>query len=227
MSFPPNIKPEDARKLDAERGKRNFDPEDNWPKDDHPKNKQPWLERTPVNKSKEHKEKMKDVADLLSDEYSKDSGESADHVKKMKDMTSKLKEEYAAKACEPYEEDGVDMDKALSTRSMHIPRPYEYFDPYDISRSATTPTTRAHSKLQGPNGVAPLVGETLVEAEDAANVRSRQVTYKSCNGCQLIHRADTGCNICKQTMSKSMSCKKCGDDMIKMKGGSYACKGCV
>lgn len=231
MSFPPNIKPEDARKLGKERGKKHFDPEDNWPKDDHPRKKTPWLERTPVNKSKKYKKKLKDVADLLSAEYSGDHGESDDHVKRMKEMTHKLGE-YTHKACdaEPYEEDGVHMEKdcskALSTRSMHIPRPHSYYDPHDIMRSATTPNTRGHSRLQGPSGVAPLVGETLHDAEDSAAVRSKQVTYKSCNFHQLVHRSDTGCGMCNHSVSKSLSCDKCGSDMYKYKGGSLSCKDC-
>lgn len=179
-------------------------------------------------KSKEHKEKMTGVADLLSEEYSKDTKESPSHVKRMKDMASKIRGEYSEKCMMDDDKPDLmkDVNKALSTRSFHIPRPREYYDPFEITRSAMTATTRGHSKLRGPEGVAPLVGDTLRTAEDDANVRAKQVTYKSCSHHGLTHREDSGCSMCNHSMSKSLSCKGCGGDMEKVKGGLLSCKAC-
>jgi hypothetical protein len=252
--------------LDKERGKKFYDEEDHTENSGIPTNKEPWLNKTPVNKSGE--ENM-DGTDILKSYLSKasvneiedgedikkegpiyvddlnlsDPGlEDGEDIKKIAIPQGMAKaddcgildmrehaEEIKKTGKPPWlddEESTEDVDKALSTRSMHVPRPNAPYDRFDIMRSATTPTTRAHSQLRGPSGVAPLVGETLRDAEDDANVRSKQTMYKSCNFHGLTHRQDTGCVMCGDATRKSISCESCGDDMEKVKGGVTACKAC-
>ena len=50
MSFTPNMTAEEVADLDKERGKKFYDEEDQVT-DDRPTKKEPWLNKTPVNKS--------------------------------------------------------------------------------------------------------------------------------------------------------------------------------
>jgi hypothetical protein len=216
MSFMPNMTPKEIAELDKERGKKFYDEEDHVEPNDRPAKKEPWLTKTPVNKSGGSMSGAK----KLREYFGKSKGK--------EDVEDLLGEEYAEKCMHEDGEDLVkDVSKALSTRSIHIPRPNHHYDPFDIQRSATTATTRSHSGLNGPSGVAPLVGETLADAEDAAKVRSTQDTYKSCNFHRLVYKSEIGCVMCNHTMRKSNMCKTCGDVMEKVAGGYMSCKACV
>lgn len=259
------MKPNEIRELDSERGNKFYDPEDTWPADDHPKEKKPWLTKTPVNKadmsatnilksflskskccdgshpvditkpsqgpkdsSEDNTDDLQDLSHLLDSEHMGPKDDSPS--KRMKCMSSDLKSKKDKESTR-FPEDGEDLakdfddfGKALSSRSMYVPRPTPA--QYDILRSATTPNTRGHSSLSGPNGVAPLVGATLADAEDSAKVRSKHETYKSCGFHQLVHRVSSGCTMCNQSVSKSAACKGCGEEMYKYKGGSLACQAC-
>ena len=63
--------------------------------------------------------------------------------------------------------------KALTSRDLYIPKTIEDYDPYAVWRSATTTTTRRHSKLAGED-VAPLVGETFQHINDRDKLRAEE-----------------------------------------------------
>lgn len=213
MSFTPNMTPTEVADLDKERGKKFYDEEDHVEANDCPEKKEPWLTKTPVNKSGD--EDMSGI-DILKSFLSKSYDEEG--LDLMKDQGEDESETNV--------EVEVEVEKALSTRSMYIPRPNGPYDPYNIMRSATTPTTRGHSRLGGPEGTAPLVGDTMRTVEDDANVRARHPMYKSCGYHGLTHRADTGCVMCGDMAMKSNSCKACGGTKEKVKGGISACTDC-
>lgn len=115
------------------------------------------------------------------------------------------------------------VNKALSTQSMHIPRPRAPYDPFGIQASAMKATTRQHSALRGPEGVAPLVGETFAQLAEDEKPRTQGVMYKSCPVHGLSYRSDTGCYPC-HLISKSLC--KCGAQMYKTAGGGMSCSVC-
>lgn len=121
--------------------------------------------------------------------------------------------------------DAKETAKALNSRSFYIPPPRVQHDPFAIQRSATTPTTRNHSALRGPEGVAPLVGDTFEALAEDESVRTRTApdTYKSCAAHGISYRADRGCHPC--SIMKSMVCK-CGGQMVKSPGGASKCASC-
>ena len=210
---------------DKERGGKFIDPEDTYTDDDHPKEKKPWLTKTPVNKAGE---KDMNGTDILKSYLSKSSMNEMDDCADMKKMAYKNADlEIDDLELDDSELEVEDAKKALSTSSFHIPRPAGGYDKFDIMRSATTVTTRKHSGLNGPEGVAPLVGETLSDVADKEIVRTRtkQPIYKSCSFHGLTHRTSTGCVMCG-SINKSSACKGCGDDMYKVAGGGLACKAC-
>lgn len=247
MSYTPSMSPKEIRDIDASRGEKFNDPNDTWMGDDHPKEKKPWLTKTPVNKGT-GEENMTGTDILRKFSKSCDGHEDDDDAADKNPFEELKKFGKGGKSCMP-DEDALDVKKtdedifdlgdkdleisdakkALNSRSMHIPRPPGGYDRFDINRSVSTATTRGHSKLKGPSGVAPLVGETLRGAEDDAILRtsSGEETFKSCNSHGLVHRASTGCVMCASIMSKSNACKSCGDEMFKQEGGAFACKGCV
>ena len=242
MSYTPNMSPKEIAELDKDRGEKFDDPEDTWPDDDHPKEKTPWLTKTPVNKGK--KEGKMTGTDILRNFSKSCDGHEDDDDASDKNPFAELKKFGKGDMPDEDAEDVMKTDtdifdlvdeeleisdakKALSTRSMHIPRPPGGYDRFDITRSATAATNRGHSALKGPDGVAPLVGEAMNTVEDNAIVRTRtgQETYKSCNFHGLVHRQSTGCMMCSSALSKSNACKGCGEEMYKQEGGSFACKG--
>lgn len=127
-------------------------------------------------------------------------------------------------AMESPQSDSLNVKKALTTRSMHVMRPVGEYDPFGIYRSATTQTTRGFSKLQSPQGVAPLVGETMEEV----GLRPLDIkppwhhqAQKSCHAHGISYNPETGCYPCN--LSKSLDCSKCGTSMVKQIGGTMAC----
>jgi hypothetical protein len=212
VSFTANMTPKEVEELDKERGKKFYDEEDSVEPNNCPADRKPWLTKTPVNKSGD---KDMSGADILKSFFSKSYEE--DGLDIMKDQGEDSEEKIEVE---------IEVEKALSTRSMHVPRPHGPYDKFDIMRSATTPTTRGHSKLRGPEGVAPLIGDTMRTVEDDANITARHTMYKSCGFHGLTHRADTGCVMCNHSVSKSDSCKKCNNVMEKVKGGVSACTSC-
>lgn len=93
--------------------------------------------------------------------------------------------------------------KALNSRSMHVLRPLGQYDPYQIARAGTAvPMSR----------IAP--------PELEAQMRPSPV-YKSCVIHGLMHKSDAACHLC--TTQKSMSCKSCGGQLVKMRGGGMSC----
>ena len=286
MSFTPNMSQKDIADLDKERGKKFYDEEDHFPDSDLPKEKKPWLNKTPVNKGNKL-DKLKsyiedpfveDISKPLPEKKKRDGESNFQH--KIRQWTEEVKErpdrfpggkdqaiaiaakesgvakkskdildmfgkgddvapcdacedlkKFVKKAKEKKEEEEVEValdmevevEKALNSRSMYVPRPVGPYDPYDISRSATSATTRGYSRLRGPDGVAPLVGDTFRTLEDDANTRSKQITYKSCQFHGLSHRSDTSCMMC---FSKSDACEACGSQKEKTKGGMLSCKAC-
>ena len=165
MSFMPNMSPEEVAELDKERGKKFYDEEDHNETKDLPVKKEPWLNKTPVNKSGESNMSGTNILKsyLSKASLNADDDDGCEDLLKMNDKDEMEEEE---------------VEKALNSRSMYIPRPQGQYDRFDIMRSATTPNTRQHSALTGPDGIAPLVGDTLRTVEDDANVRSKQTTYK-------------------------------------------------
>ena len=141
------------------------------------------------------------------------------HMKDAKKSLHDMVELLKAKSVTQQEE----TEKALSTRSMHIPRPTQPYDPFKIQSSAVKATTRGHSKLRGPEGVAPLVGETFAQLAEDEKPRTEGVTYKSCAVHGLSYRSDTGCYPCA-LISKSLC--KCGAQMFKTAGGGMSCPTC-
>lgn len=95
-----------------------------------------------------------------------------------------------------------DLSKALNSQSMHVLRPLGTFDPYDIQRSGTAvPMHRiAPQELEASFRPAP--------------------TYKSCTVHGLMHKSDAGCHLCD--VQKSMSCKSCGEALVKQRGNGGA-----
>ena len=256
MGYTPSMSPKEIRELDASRGEKFDDPNDTYMGDDHPKEKKPWLTKTPVNKgtgeenmtgtdiltkfskSCDGHEDDDDAADKNPFEELKKFGkgdmpdDDAEDLKKIA-LPQGMAMSVKSDGTDIFDLGDKDLDigdakKALNSRSMHIPRPPGGYDRFDINRSVSTVTTRGHSKLKGPNGVAPLVGETLRNAEDDAILRtsSGEETFKSCNSHGLVHRVSTGCVMCASIMSKSNSCDGCGEEMFKQEGGSFGCKAC-
>lgn len=116
-------------------------------------------------------------------------------------------------------------EKALNSKSLHIPRPKEPYDPYNIYRSAVDPITRGNSKIYGPEGTAPLVGETLSSIRDDDTKRTHGETFKSCEVHGISYNTNKGCYPCN--IVKSLMCKNCGGSMNKTAAGVLACSmGC-
>jgi hypothetical protein len=116
--------------------------------------------------------------------------------------------------------------KALTTRSMYIPRPTSPYDPFEVQSNASKATTRGHSALRGPEGTAPLIGETFEKLAEDEQVRTRVQpdTYKSCSVHGISYRLGGQCHPC--SVMKSMSCKSCGGQMVKAAAGSMKCASC-
>ena len=136
---------------------------------------------------------------------------SEDYMNKTKEATDLLK----ALPKEPKKEDTTPVSKAMTTRSFPVKA-------HDITRSAITTTTRGHSALKGPDGVAPLVGETLQTVAELE--RKRGPIYKSCESHGLVFRSDLGCRPCY--ISKSNMCKACKGALHKAPGDVMVCKNC-
>lgn len=244
MSYTPNMSIKEVADKDENRGRGQHrdDPLDTFPIDDRPKDKRPWDVKTPVNKSEENNM----ILDLLKgcDKHDKCPPD-CDHGEDIlvKDSTSKAIEllkslnkdkdkegEEANKA--PIdagnwgpkyssETDRMSTSKALNSRSLYIPKPLGEYDPYGIHRSANAVTSRRYSGLNGPEGVAPLVGETMRQVGE--NEKKRTVTYKSCLAHGITYREDLGCHPCN--IVKATQCNECGWQMNKAYLG-YACPGC-
>lgn len=138
----------------------------------------------------------------------------------MKEATEILKSFLRERKEAPVVEE---VEKALNSKSMPILRPRPEDDPFSSQRSAMTPTTRSNSRLNGANGTAPLVGETVQDVSDNEYVRTHQ-TFKSCIAHGVLYKSD-GCPQC--TFSKSMECQDCGQTLSKGPGGNkYCAKGC-
>jgi hypothetical protein len=154
-----------------------------------------------LRKSKEAAEKVKDLLDHEIDEHGK--------IPSVEDEVQE---------CD-------DVGKALNSRSMYVQRPNGPYDPFAIQRSATAPMNRGNSRLYGPDGIAPLVGDTYEEAKNAESRRTAEDAFKSCAVHGISFRERNGCHPCN--IQKSMMCKNCGGAMQKTIGGGSACaKGC-
>lgn len=108
------------------------------------------------------------------------------------------------------------VDKAMTTSSFPVKA-------HDITRSAITAMTRQNSVLKAPEGVAPIVGDTLRFIADR-DLKLGPV-YKSCVTHGITFRTEHGCHPC--SILKSSLCKKCGHDMHKSPGGHLMCKNCM
>ena len=115
---------------------------------------------------------------------------------------------------EECDDEGAEVHKALSSRSMPVLRPTGSYDPFNIYRSATTITTKNFSKL------APDVESTLDNVKENELAKTRGITYKSCGAHGLPYREEHGCNMCKS--ANSGMCKNCGGMLTKTVGG-YKC----
>lgn len=210
MSYRPNMRPEDVRRLDARRGQPEDDMLDTYPTNTNPVNKEPWKIKTPVNKGNHH---MLDLLDLIKNVSYEDEGEELEKdispIPGFKQGPMKMNEAQA-----PQDE----AIKALSSKNFPMLRPRG--DEWDVFRSATTQTTRKHSNLYGPDGVAPLVGETISQVNED---ELKRTTYKSCGAHGLVFRADRVCHPCE--ISKNSMCKGCGTEMMKSPGGMQ-CPNC-
>lgn len=114
------------------------------------------------------------------------------------------------------------MDKALNSRSFHIPRPMGPYDPFAIQRSATTIYTDKLSKLPKPEGYAPLIRDTIqFVSEKPANLKNPSDEVEKCLVHGIAYKSQNGCYPCN--MTKSMMCKNCGEPLVKQKGGYSAC----
>jgi hypothetical protein len=119
------------------------------------------------------------------------------------------------------EEYGDEVEKALNSKSMYIPRPLNDYDPFSVYRSATTVTNKSHTRLRGAEGVAPNVVETMREI---AGKERKPEMYKSCPAHGLIFKSDTNCRACD--IQKAYMCKACGGPMAKKIGGMLSCPTC-
>jgi hypothetical protein len=99
---------------------------------------------------------------------------------------------------------GSALGKALSSRSMFIPRPMGAYDPFGIQRSAT----------QLPVHTASVTEYGTMQQHPSA-------AYKSCSTHGITYRSDLGCHPC--TVSKSRECSQCGIEMHKAMGGVLRC----
>lgn len=108
-----------------------------------------------------------------------------------------------------------DVEKAMTTRSIphlssHVAR--------GAYASATTPVTRQNSRLEAPEGRAPLMPFHSVHAveNEYSACQAHGTTFKSTSGCQHCF------------LTKSYVCKNgdCGGDMMKTAGGTSCCQKC-
>jgi len=115
------------------------------------------------------------------------------------------------------------MGKALTTRSMHIPRPQGVYDPFGVYNSAMKTMTRQNSALYSPEGVAPLVGDTLkdVSGKDYNRVAD---PYNNCPTHGTVYKSSVGCFSCG--LYKSTCCSSCNARLTKSAGGNLFCPNC-
>lgn len=215
MAFTPNMSVEEAHEEDRKRGQQMATKGVDTPEG-------AGLEGQEEGDDLEGEEEEEDLsASITAGSCPQNYGnaEMNDAKKALEQMTDKLRKYF--KIAESAEDE--DTEKALSTRSMHIPRPAQPYDPFNIQQSATKATTRGHSKLRGPEGVAPLVGETFAQLAEDEKPRTDGVVYKSCVVHGLSYRSDAGCYPCK-LISKSLC--KCGSQMFKAPGGGMSCPTC-
>lgn len=131
--------------------------------------------------------------------------------------------------CEIHGKDGCPescdygMDKALTSRSLHIPKPYGNYDPFEILRSATTATSSRFSGLINPaQNFAPDVLNTFEDVANKEKARTH-ITYKSCSTHGITYRTDRTCAPCD--ISKATTCGTCGTTLNKALGGLF-CPNC-
>jgi len=127
----------------------------------------------------------------------------SNHKKEMKQWGEKL-EDIADKL------EGENTEKALNSRSLVIPRTDQLqarYSAQQIMRSATAGMNRQNSALRGPDGVAPLVGQTMAQVAQDEPIRTHryQEIEKSCanHGIQLKEGKCPGCE-----MSKSLEVQR-------------------
>lgn len=224
MSYTPSMSPKEIADLDRKRsmGGDDDDPSDTYPISDNPKAKKPWLIRTPVNKgnSMEFLDSLKNFAKGFKEVEIEDEGDEIEvEVKKAKEHGEEGGTDWDLLTLTEKKEVMPKVNKALNTRSLHIPRV-----PYDMLRSATTPVTRRNSKLYSPNGVAPLVGETLEDVSDNERKKVPNTTFKSCETHGVVHKSTQECSAC--ALYKGCMCKDCGELLTKTSGGGLSCVKC-
>lgn len=139
--------------------------------------------------------------------------------KSLDEMTARL-----SKSAESRKQDADSVEKALSTRSMHIPRPNSVYDPFEVLNSARRQITRSQSRLRGPEGVAPLVGETFEQLAEDEKPKSHGEVFKSCLVHGITYRPGVGCHPCR--VAKSQHCTGCGAQLVKSIGGASSCPVC-
>ncbi|MCF6205371.1 MAG: hypothetical protein L3J47_00560 [Sulfurovum sp.] len=181
----------------------------------HPSKKEPWYSQSSRGFEMKHKseEDLSGLADMLAG-IDQDS-----HSAKLDKMTQSLKTDDRH-----LDDDGLaieDAKKALTSQSMYIPADRARYSSLDITRSAATATSNKFSALQP---LAPDVAESISHVISDEEARTHD-TMKSCEIHNIIFKSQSGCRMC-ETVSKSMSCGGCGNDLHKVTGGAYKCGQC-
>ncbi len=110
-------------------------------------------------------------------------------------------------------EGASDAQKSMTSRSMPTLNSYIQRGVY---ANATTPVTRANTRLNPPEGRAPHLTPTITHntGSDYQSCGAHGTTYKSTSSCQHCF------------ISKGYSCNDCGGDLMKNAGGCTTCQKC-
>lgn len=100
---------------------------------------------------------------------------------------------------------GMEILKALNSRSMHIPAPHGPYDPFNVMRSATSVPTSGPQRHEG----------------QTVTLRAEAETHDACPTHGLTYRKSLGCHPCN--LAKSQECQTCGAGMMKSFGGVMRC----